>query len=351
MKFVTMLQMTIGESTRRACWTVAAVLLCLLSVTGADNDTPERRVAVVTLITTSVYIPGAQVLVESLKRVNATGDKILLWVSSEDDGRSDLTHDHMQDLTDAGWTKTIQLTEQDGTLTSCQVSESQQAMIETTPGLAGVARYWGTCNKFAMWTLTDYDAVIYLDADSLALNNFDFVYDYIQDDTVFAAQGNTDCWEEPPHNECKNFYTALMAIKPIENVAKYFHDLAQREGTYLVGGELELLNRVIARWNHLPRYTLVAQSEKARPLVDPGSPEVDWTQVNVYDFAGPPTTKPWKTYWLQKETGDKYANAHLERITPDMPAFHTYVHPQWVWNEYYDAVLERKRLKDIRDEL
>ncbi|KAI2503100.1 glycosyltransferase [Fragilaria crotonensis] len=352
------------------------------TTTESGSGQPHRRLAVVTLVTTSDYIAGAQVLVESLNRVNATGDRIALWVSSDEDDRSDLDETHVKQLLDAGWNKTMQLTKKDGTFTSCQVSDEQKAQIAASPEMAGLPRYWGTCSKFAIWALTDYDAVIYLDADSLALNNFDFVFDILlgqseNDDHSaappnFAAQGNTDCWEEPPpYNQCANFYTALLAVKPSSDVAKYLHAVANQQGAYLMHGELVLLNTVITQWYHLPRYTLVAQTEAARPWVqhvpsiDDGNVHdsgliVDWSQVKVYDFAGPPGTKPWKTYWLQKKTGDLYLNAYLGRLSPDSQTFKIAMYPQWVWNDCYDAVLARLQkqqegsatsIQDVKEEL
>ena len=353
------------------------VNIFLRLTTKAVDDAPavaalqqKRRVAIVTLVTTSEYIAGAQVLVESLNRVHATGDRIALWVSSEDDDRSDLNDSHTKQLLDAGWNKTIQLTSKDGTFTSCRVSDEQKAQIAASPDMAGLPRYWGTCSKFAIWTLTDYDAVIYLDADSLALNNFDFIFDVLlneHDSTappLFAAQGNTDCWDEPPpYNQCAHFYTALLAVKPSADVAKFFHSVATQEGTYLMHGELVLLNSFIREWYHLPRYTLVAQTETARPLMQVASPDgksvvVDWSQVKVYDFAGPPATKPWMSYWLQKKTGDKFMNAYSGRLPPDSQLFQIAMHPQWVWNDCYDAVLARlkegsatKKEMDLGEEL
>jgi hypothetical protein len=122
---------------------------------------PQRKVAVVTLVTTSEYIAGAQVLAESLHRVNAAGDRILLWVSSDDDDRSDLTEGQIQDSllkkssssslhrstsatnknnqnnddtnNDVGWDRAIQLTKKDGTFTSCQVSDEEKAEFPSSP--------------------------------------------------------------------------------------------------------------------------------------------------------------------------------------------------------------------------
>jgi hypothetical protein len=147
----------------------------------------------------------------------------------------------------------------------------------------------------------------------------------------------------------KTFTQHSLALRPSEPVAKYLHDVAESKGVHLMYGELVLLNSIINNWFHLPRYTLVAQSEKARPTVGNDSSNgnimdavVDWSQVKVYDFAGPPATKPWRNYWLQKKTGDKYAHEYLGRVTPGMEAYHIGMYPQWVWNEYYDAVLQRK---------
>ena len=66
-----------------------------------------------------------------------------------------------------------------------------------------------------------------MDADSIALRNFDFVYDYILNGSVaFAAQGTPGCWEDPP--DCSEFYSAFMVIKPMTNINEYFHELSEK---------------------------------------------------------------------------------------------------------------------------
>jgi hypothetical protein len=315
-----------------------------IAITKSDEAPPKKqpKVAVVTLVTTSAYAAGAEVLAYSLKQVNATGDRVLLYVLPEDDARSDLSPKILQDLQDAGWTTTIQLTKTNGTFTDCKMSpELKQAIQAQNPQLlVGLERYWGTCGKFAVWTLTDYDAVVYMDADSIALGNFDFVYDYIlKEGAAFAAQGTPGCWEEPP--DCKAFYGAFLVIQPMAHIHAFLKQLANH--TNLHEGEQPLLNKVISKWKPLPRYTLVAQSETARPRIE--EKEVDWSRVKSYDFAGPPVTKPWVTYALQKQRGDKYAHGYYGRIVPDSEQFHSYVYPQWVWNDYYDVILERKQNK------
>mmetsp|Transcript_24011 Transcript_24011/g.37083 ORF Transcript_24011/g.37083 Transcript_24011/m.37083 type:complete len:366 (+) Transcript_24011:126-1223(+) len=317
---------------------------------GEETTTRKAKTAVVTLLTTQNYVAGAEVLALSLKRVNATGDRILLWVSPDDDARSDLTPQDLQDLKVAGWDTQIQLTAKDGTLSTCKVTPQMEEQMRSDPVLDGMTRYWGTCSKFAIWTLTEYDAVVYMDADSIALHNFDFVYDDILNGSaVFAAQGTPGCWEDPP--DCGEFYSAFMVIKPMPNINEYLHGLS--ENTANPGGDIFVLNEVIKAWKPLPRYTLVAQSETARPMLYPHDPDaraVDWEQVKVYDFAGPAFNKPWLTYDLQKQTGDKYSHPHFQKVIPDSMAYHTYMQPQYFWNEHYDEVLKLKHQKK-NDEL
>lgn len=321
---------------QKAAHFVSFLLFLLHSVA----DEAEKNVAVATLVTTSAYVAGAEVLAASLKKVNAIGERILFYVLPEDDPRSDLTEQGLIDLGDAGW-NTRRLSKEDGTFSECIVSETEQNIVYATPT---IKRYWGTCSKFAIWSLTDYDAVIYIDADSLVLNNFDNVFDLVleqaEQGVTFYAHGTPGYWDDPPTSD--EFYGAFLAIRPSTEIQKYLHQVSQ---TYSAAqGELLLLNSVFKeQWKPLPRYTLVAQTEQLRPPTDPPSIQVDWSQVKVYDFSGLPNTKPWVTYKLQKQKGDKYLHPYLGRIPADTRNFHIYMHPQWIWNDLYDTVLKQKK--------
>lgn len=325
-----------------------------------DSDdatgTKSKKVAIVTLVTTSTYLPGVFVLGESLQEVQASGDKIVLWVGPDEDPRSDLTEEHMAQLTSSyNWDRTIQLSKANGTYTECRISTQQKEMIDQNPSLVGLDRYWGTCSKFAVWTLTDYDVVIYMDADSIALNNFDFCFDYleqnsqdssdaasVQHDYSFAAHGVPESWDTDPPT-WGNFYTAFMVIKPLPNVQSYFHSLASQQ--FLAEGEITLLNQVIQHWKPLPRYTLVAQTETVRPI-NPVTGQIDWNQVNVYDFAGKPETKPWVSYALSKQHLDPHWHAYFGSMRPETEAYQRYMIPQLLWNKYYDRILERQKQQE-----
>ena len=144
-------------------------------VIGVANGEKEKKknVAVATLVTTSQYVAGAQVLIASLDSVHAMGDRILFYLLPEDDARSDITTQNVANLQDAGW-ETRRLDKE--TYSECKVSQSEQYLVDETPT---ISRYWGTCSKFAIWSLVEYDSVIYIDADSLVLHNFDSVHDLV----------------------------------------------------------------------------------------------------------------------------------------------------------------------------
>ena len=323
-------------------WLGVSFLLLISGQKNSDdvNIREGRSVAVVTLLTTSAYVPGAEVLAYSLDSVNATGDRVLLYVGGEEDARSDLYEEHIDDLRRAGWNRIIPLTRESNTYTECKVFEKNREQLMATT----IKRYWGTCSKIAIWTLTNYDAVVYIDADSLVLNNFDFVYNYILEgagDSLFA-QGTPGCWETPPN--CDSFYSAFLVVKPSHHIQQYFHNIAKE--TELINGDIELLNAVYKNWKPLPRYTLVAQTEQARPR-NPETNEVDWSHVKVYDFSGAPVTKPWVTYEIQRSKKDKYAHGVFSDVEPASDIAETYMYPQWLWNDYYEAVVENRKQSSI----
>lgn len=323
---------------------IMLLLLLLLTTPVKSSDTAsegEKKVAIVTLVTTSTYIPGALVLAESLQHVQAKGEKVLLWVGPEDDPRSDMTPKHIQQL-EQYWDKTIQLSKEEGTYSECRISAQHKAMMEENPKLEGLDRYWGTCSKFAVWGLTDYDVVVYMDADSVAFNNFDFVFDnYLEGGYSFAAHGVPECWDTDPPNfqEC-NFYTAFFVLKPLPHIRDFFQQMADKQ--WLAEGEITLLNQVISLWKPLPRFTLVAQTETVRPT-NPTTGQMDTRLAKVYDFAGSPETKPWISYKLAKEKNDPNWHAYFGSMRPGTEGYQRYMVPQKLWNQYYDQVLKKQQ--------
>eukprot|EP00814_Leptocylindrus_danicus_P020324 CAMPEP_0116045658 /NCGR_PEP_ID=MMETSP0321-20121206/27754_1 /TAXON_ID=163516 /ORGANISM="Leptocylindrus danicus var. danicus, Strain B650" /LENGTH=319 /DNA_ID=CAMNT_0003527043 /DNA_START=155 /DNA_END=1114 /DNA_ORIENTATION=- len=305
------------------------------------------NVAVVTLVTTSSYVPGAEVLAESLQRVNAIGDRVLLYVPPEEDDRSDITVQHLRDLELAGWNKLQPLTTENGKFSKCKGAE----LVANVEELSTMARYWGTCSKLALWSLVEYDKVIYIDADSIVLNNFDHLYDIIQQSKGinFAAQQSPNCPAEADSMqyvpESCQYQTAFLILKPYEHIYDYLKKQMDNSKN-IFEGELPWLNGVISSFYALPMWTSIAQTNNVRPWIEKmqGEKDVDWSQVISFDFTG--TSKPWITYALQKESGNLYRHPVFGSVKRDSIYDKIYMHPQRIWNEYYEVVIERKKEKN-----
>jgi alpha-N-acetylglucosamine transferase len=82
-----------------------------------------------------------------------------------------------------------------------------------------LSRFEFTLNKLYMWNLTQYERVVYLDADNIALGNFDELFDCGHFCAVFM-------------NPC-NFHTGLLVIKPdVHQFERMVHALYNHTRSY-----------------------------------------------------------------------------------------------------------------------
>lgn len=93
-------------------------------------QTIEKKSAVVTLLTTKEYVPGAEVLAQSLIKTNTAGDRVLLYISNEEDERSGITEEHLRDLKFAGWDVFVPLTKKDGNLVTYEITEEVRMLLD-----------------------------------------------------------------------------------------------------------------------------------------------------------------------------------------------------------------------------
>jgi len=239
---------------------ICFLVLFPLIATSVDEDlTKEINVAVVTLLSSADYVPGAEVLGESLKKVNAKGDRVVLYIPAEADARSGITTDHLNDLKMVGWEKFVPITEENGMFLECKGREENwRSVVREFKELYGerlinMERYWGTCGKIALFSLTEYDALIYLDADSIALNNFDHLYGvvHIHGSVLVGAQLEPGCDHEGifirNHDEPCSFQTAFLVIRPLQHIFDYLRNVLLSNSYDLMEGELILFNLVSAR--------------------------------------------------------------------------------------------------------
>jgi alpha-N-acetylglucosamine transferase len=103
------------------------------------------------------------------------------------------------------------------------------------------AYYTEVFNKLAIFNLTQYERIIYMDSDSIIINNIDRLF-YIDDQIEFAAP--PDYWDEtaPPGV----FTSAMMIIKPSEKRFKQLKELSIEFSEKLYKGrqmyDMDLLN-------------------------------------------------------------------------------------------------------------
>lgn len=177
------------------------------------------------------------------------------------------------------------------------------------------------------------------------LKNIDHLYEIIQQSKGidFAAQQSPNCPAEPNKvqsvtQSCR-YQTAFLVLKPYQHIFDFLKNRMD-DAINVLEGELTFLNSVVDKYYALPMWTSIAQTNGVRPWVDNMQEEVDWGQVTSYDFTGP--SKPWTIYALQKLTGDPYIHPQYGIIQKDNIIARTGMYPQTIWNEYYEAVLERK---------
>ncbi|PPS11788.1 hypothetical protein GOBAR_AA08881 [Gossypium barbadense] len=93
-------------------------------------------------------------------------------------------------------------------------------------------------SKFRLWQLTDYEKVIFIDADIIVLKNLDHLFHFPQ----LTATGN-DVWL---------FNSGIMIIEPSNCTFKVLMDKRDEIISYN-GGDQGYLNEVFVWWHRLPR--------------------------------------------------------------------------------------------------
>ncbi|XP_044475209.1 UDP-glucuronate:xylan alpha-glucuronosyltransferase 2-like isoform X2 [Mangifera indica] len=93
-------------------------------------------------------------------------------------------------------------------------------------------------SKFRLWQLTDYDKIIFIDADIIVLRNLDLLFHFPQ----MSATGN-DVWL---------FNSGIMVIEPSNCTFRILMNRRKEIVSYN-GGDQGFLNQVYVWWHRLPR--------------------------------------------------------------------------------------------------
>ncbi|CAI9108989.1 OLC1v1008713C2 [Oldenlandia corymbosa var. corymbosa] len=160
-----------------------------------------------------VYVCGAIAAAQSIRMAGSTRDLVILV----DDTISEY---HRSGLEAAGWKiRTIQ-------------------RIRNPKAEKDAYNEWNY-SKFRLWQLTDYDKIIFIDADLLILRNIDFLFKMPQ----ISATGNNGTL----------FNSGVMIIEPSNCTFQLLMDHINEIESYN-GGDQGYLNEIFTWWHRIPKH-------------------------------------------------------------------------------------------------
>ncbi|XP_073141363.1 UDP-glucuronate:xylan alpha-glucuronosyltransferase 1-like [Henckelia pumila] len=182
--------------------------------TEQDYSGKRKREAYATILHSDhIYVCGAIVAAQSIRMAGSGKDLVILV----DDTISD---HHRSGLALAGWKiRTIQ-------------------RIRNPKAEKDAYNEWNY-SKFRLWQLTDYDKIIFIDADLLILKNIDFLFRMPE----ISATGNAGTL----------FNSGVMVIEPSNTTFRLLMDHINEIESYN-GGDQGYLNEIFTWWHRIPRH-------------------------------------------------------------------------------------------------
>ncbi|KAK5831834.1 UDP-glucuronate:xylan alpha-glucuronosyltransferase 2 isoform X1 [Gossypium arboreum] len=216
----------------------------------------KREAYVTVLHSSESYVCGAITLAQSLLKTGTNRDLILLLDRS-------ITKPKRDSLKAAGWQLRF-------------IKRIRNPRAEK--GTYNEYNY----SKFRLWQITDYDKVIFIDADILVLKNIDLLFHFPQ----MTATGN-DIWI---------FNSGIMVIEPSNCTFKLLMNKRKEIFSYN-GGDQGFLNEVFVWWHRLPRRVNFLKNFWANSTVETGLKSqlfaADPPKVYSIHYLG---LKPWHCY-------------------------------------------------------
>ena len=111
-----------------------------------------------------------------------------------------------------------------------------------------------TADKLSVLALTEYDKVVYLDADMLVLKNIDYLFRYPHGSAVIDAGNIMELTMNGQYNDAQyayahQFNSGLFVFQPNQDDYQYCLTLLQTE----VGFDQEILRLLWSDWIHTPQ--------------------------------------------------------------------------------------------------
>uniref|UniRef100_A0A5B7B6K6 Hexosyltransferase n=1 Tax=Davidia involucrata TaxID=16924 RepID=A0A5B7B6K6_DAVIN len=173
-----------------------------------------RREAYATILHSAhVYVCGAIAAAQSIRMAGSTRDLVILVDET-------ISEYHRGGLEAAGWKiHTIQ-------------------RIRNPKAERDAYNEWNY-SKFRLWQLTDYDKIIFIDADMLILRNIDFLFEMPE----ISATGNN----------ATLFNSGVMVVEPSNCTFQLLMDHINEIESYN-GGDQGYLNEIFTWWHRIPKH-------------------------------------------------------------------------------------------------
>ncbi|KAL8110586.1 UDP-glucuronate:xylan alpha-glucuronosyltransferase 1 [Apium graveolens] len=173
----------------------------------------NREAYATILHSADVYVCGAITAAQSIRMAGSTRDLVILVDET-------ISEYHISGLELAGWkVRTIQ-------------------RIRNPNAEKDAYNEWNY-SKFRLWQLTDYDKIIFIDADLLILRNIDFLFGMPE----ISATGNNGAL----------FNSGVMVLEPSNCTFQLLMDHINEFESYN-GGDQGYLNEVFTWWHRIPKH-------------------------------------------------------------------------------------------------
>ncbi|XP_031265943.1 putative UDP-glucuronate:xylan alpha-glucuronosyltransferase 3 [Pistacia vera] len=177
------------------------------------SERPHREAYATILHSAHVYVCGAITAAQSIRLAGSTRDFVILVDET-------ISEYHRGGLAAAGWkVHTIQ-------------------RIRNPKAERDAYNEWNY-SKFRLWQLTDYDKIIFIDADLLILRNIDFLFEMPE----ITATGNN----------ATLFNSGVMVVEPSNCTFQLLMDHINEIESYN-GGDQGYLNEIFTWWHRIPKH-------------------------------------------------------------------------------------------------
>ncbi|XP_044475869.1 putative UDP-glucuronate:xylan alpha-glucuronosyltransferase 3 [Mangifera indica] len=177
------------------------------------SERPHREAYATILHSAQVYVCGAITAAQSIRLAGSTRDFVILVDET-------ISEYHRGGLAAAGWkVHTIQ-------------------RIRNPKAERDAYNEWNY-SKFRLWQLTDYDKIIFIDADLLILRNIDFLFEMPE----ITATGNN----------ATLFNSGVMVVEPSNCTFQLLMDHINEIESYN-GGDQGYLNEIFTWWHRIPKH-------------------------------------------------------------------------------------------------